>query len=198
MKNRISEWRERRGLTVESLAAAVDTSPGQISRLQNGSRRLDTDWLDRLAKALQCKPLDLVSNSIPEAVPVVGKVGAGAMVYPIDDYLQGGAAEFVEVPPGVDFSQNLVALKVEGDSLEPMLYEGWYVYYNTRIEGGCEDMNSKVPHVVRIKDGATLVKLIRRGYARGKYNLHSYKPGVEIIEDVTIEWCAKIVSIKPV
>lgn len=77
MGNRIAELRERKGLSQEELAEAVGTSGQQIGRLEKGSRKLTTDWMDRLAPALDVRPRDLLGE---DQVPVVGYVGAGAEI----------------------------------------------------------------------------------------------------------------------
>lgn len=64
--NRIKELREDRGLTLEQLAEKVGTSHTQISRLEHGKRRLDINWMQRVAKALVCQPQDLM---VPGALP---------------------------------------------------------------------------------------------------------------------------------
>lgn len=52
MTNRLKEIRTRKGLTQHQLASLVNTTAQQIGRLENGSRRLTIEWINRLAKAL--------------------------------------------------------------------------------------------------------------------------------------------------
>ena len=57
----IREWRERRGMTQAQLAERVGVRQATISDLETGqSRRIELDLLDRLARALRCKPADLL------------------------------------------------------------------------------------------------------------------------------------------
>ena len=57
----IREWRERRGITQAQLAERVGVRQATISDLETGqSRRIELDLLDRLARALRCKPADLL------------------------------------------------------------------------------------------------------------------------------------------
>ncbi len=62
MDNRISELRKARGLTMKQLAELVGTSNQQISHLEKGRRRLTLDWMERIAKALECHPSDLLAG----------------------------------------------------------------------------------------------------------------------------------------
>ncbi len=59
----IREWRERRGMTQAQLAERVGVRQATISDLETGqSRRIELDLLDRLARALRCKPNDLLQR----------------------------------------------------------------------------------------------------------------------------------------
>jgi transcriptional regulator with XRE-family HTH domain len=62
--------REARGLSLEALASAADTSNQQISLLEAGKRRLTVDWLLRLSHALGCHPWEIVSPDLPRPLRV--------------------------------------------------------------------------------------------------------------------------------
>lgn len=62
MENRIAEVRRARGLTLKRLAELVGTSNQQISHLEKGRRRLTVEWMERIAKALDCHPFDLLGE----------------------------------------------------------------------------------------------------------------------------------------
>lgn len=66
MKNRIKELRKAKRLTLQSLAGCVQTSHQHIHNLETGKRRLTVDWIERLAKALDCEPLALLSAHTEE------------------------------------------------------------------------------------------------------------------------------------
>jgi phage repressor protein C with HTH and peptisase S24 domain len=67
----LREWRHVRGLTLEQLAARVGTDKTQLSRLEKGKRRLTMDWLERIAPALGCEPVDLLGPP-PSDLPGAG------------------------------------------------------------------------------------------------------------------------------
>ena len=58
--NRIREVREARDFTQEFLAEKIGTSNQQIGRLENRERRLTWEWMQKIANALECHPMDLV------------------------------------------------------------------------------------------------------------------------------------------
>lgn len=49
-------------MTLEQVAEALDTNPSQISRLETGERRLNNDWITRLATAYVCTPEELLAG----------------------------------------------------------------------------------------------------------------------------------------
>jgi transcriptional regulator with XRE-family HTH domain len=59
----LREWREHRGLSVEKLATLSGVSPGQISVLENGKAGYSSESLEKLAKALDCEPGDILSTN---------------------------------------------------------------------------------------------------------------------------------------
>lgn len=61
-RNRIRELRLARKMTLEELAALVDTSFQQISRLERSSRKLTQDWMERLAKAFGVRPSEVMED----------------------------------------------------------------------------------------------------------------------------------------
>jgi transcriptional regulator with XRE-family HTH domain len=65
LKNRIHELRNARGLSVEELAAAADMSPSYVSLMANGQRNISVKNLKKLALALHCNPLDLLTEGTP-------------------------------------------------------------------------------------------------------------------------------------
>lgn len=73
MTNRISEIRKARGLTLVEVAKRARTSNQQISHLERGRRKLSYEWMERLAIALSCHPLDLLSD------PPAGLAATGAL-----------------------------------------------------------------------------------------------------------------------
>lgn len=66
MINRIREVRKSKGLTLQTLADRVQASNQHISHLESGRRRLTVDWIERLAKGLDCDPLALLGAHTEE------------------------------------------------------------------------------------------------------------------------------------
>lgn len=65
LKNRIHELRKARGLTVEELASQADMSPSYVSLMASGARNISVSNMKKLALALHCSPLDLLTEGTP-------------------------------------------------------------------------------------------------------------------------------------
>jgi transcriptional regulator with XRE-family HTH domain len=60
--NRIAEIRQARGMSQDDLATRIGCTKSQLSRLENGQRRLTRPWQGRLAAALDVAPEDLLGE----------------------------------------------------------------------------------------------------------------------------------------
>jgi transcriptional regulator with XRE-family HTH domain len=61
----IREWRKSKRLTQERLAEMIGSTSGAISQLENGIINYTQPTLEAIAKALECRPGDLL-NRLPE------------------------------------------------------------------------------------------------------------------------------------
>lgn len=125
-------------------------------------------------------------------LPVVGYVGAGAAVMPFDDYSAGDGMDHIERPSFVQ--GRAVAVEVRGDSLLPVAEDGWRLIY-TGEQTMLEEQVLNRLCVVKLIDGRMLVKRIIRGSQPQRYHLLS--TNAPIIEDVEIEWAARVTAIIP-
>lgn len=118
-------------------------------------------------------------------VPMDSYVGAGEIVYPIED---GG--HYVEAPPGA--TPETKAAGIRGDSMLPAFEDGWIIYWSKHLPPE-EMINRRC--VVQVSDGRRYVKTLRRGSTHGLWTLTS--SNASDIEDVDLEWAAPIDWIKP-
>lgn len=120
-----------------------------------------------------------------QEVRVVGYIGAGAEVHAIDDHEKGAGLDVVQV----DFPvrHGTVGVIVRGDSMLPMFEDGDLVGY-LRDAAGPEQLIGKIC-VVKVQDGPTYIKRLKRGSEPGLYTLVS--ANARDIEDVEVEWAAR-------
>jgi len=78
MQNRIKEIRLQKNLTQADLAARVQSTQGAIQKLESGMMDLDLKWMDRISKALNVSPSQLLPSEWlpPEPVLTVNEPGA--------------------------------------------------------------------------------------------------------------------------
>lgn len=65
-KTALYKIRKEKGLSQPELAERIGTTTQQISKLENGDRKLAPEWIDRLSKALQCSKAELLGEEAPE------------------------------------------------------------------------------------------------------------------------------------
>ncbi len=69
MKNRLTEIMKEKGIKAPKLAELANTTNQQIYRLMKGQRGMDIAWLERLAKALDVSPADLITDGKVKTTP---------------------------------------------------------------------------------------------------------------------------------
>lgn len=175
-------------LSLEKLAKLAGTSRQQVQRLEKGERGLSREWAMRLAPHVRKTPEVLMFGQ--GKAHAVGYVGAGAEVYPVDDFQPGAGLEEVEVPPGVPLDAVLVI--VRGDSMYPRYFDGEYLFY---VRDGLPvgDLLGR-ECVVHLIDGRTFVKVLRRGSTDRFFNLESWNSNTPTMEDQAVEWAAPVAA----
>ncbi len=134
--NRIREWRQNKGWSLQQLAEAAETSRAQVDKLERGERRLTLDWMVRLAKPLDCLPADL----LPDHTPGVSATLSRERMIPVRSAARGGGEQemFLEdgpidhrpAPGFVAHVRDAYAIYVVGDSMTPMYRPGQLLYVN--------------------------------------------------------------------
>lgn len=189
--NNIEKMRILAGMTREELAAKLDTTATTIYRKERGDRQLRLEELEDYARALGCTVQSLVSET--KKVPVVGYVGAGAKIYPIDDNAIGNGLEMVDSPTGIA-NPDICALYVRGESQEPQLEDGWILFYHKRSDGVPGDCIGRLC-IVALPNGELMVKKIRQGSKPGIYHLIS--KNADPILDTELLWASRVIDIRP-
>lgn len=120
--------------------------------------------------------------------PILGYVGAGAEVYPIDDHAQGAALDTVDTA----MPEDAVAVVIRGESQYP-LQDGWVVVYSKRYEGVSDDCLGRLC-VAKVHDGPTLLKTVSKGRTARTFDLESWNAPRR--EGVRLDWAAPVLAIK--
>lgn len=187
---------EVRGLKDAPLSEAAGLHQSFVRDLKRGkaaSPKLSSAV--RLAQALEMSVEEVMSwaDGAPEGkatIAIAGKVGAGAQV-PVFDAYEKGAGPQVECPAGLS-PHGIVAVEVEGDSMEPVYSAGDLLFYS---RNGHDSVPSDViGHRCVCEDieGMGWVKQVKAGDEPGMFHLISLNPGANNIWNIRLKWAARV------
>lgn len=159
--NRIRALRLERGWTLAELAERAQTSPSQIMKLEKATRRLDFDWVTKLAQAFEISERELIgersSDSGVRMVPLVGEIAAGNWQEAIQN-----PVEMLAVPAAHAGGPNIFALRPRGTSMNLIVPEGGYVIIDPDFDG----LREGLIYAVMNGEGETTLKRFRQDPAR--------------------------------
>jgi repressor LexA len=167
---------EKAGKTKGGLAAAMNVRPGAVSEILSGLR---------LIKASEIA--DIVDYLELNSVPIMGRVGAGAVIEPEHEQVPPEGLGEVELP--FPISEETVAFEVSGDSMLPK-YENGDVIVVFREQRHPISSFYGEEAAVRLKTGERYLKTIERGNSASLVNLTSFN--AKPILGVKLEWIGEI------
>jgi repressor LexA len=167
---------ERTGKSKGGLAKVMGARPGAVSEILSGIR---------LIKAAEIGPM--MEYLGLNAVPVMGRVGAGAVIEPDHEQVPPEGLGEVELPFPIE--EELVAFEVSGDSMVPK-YENGDVIVCYREQRHPLSSFYGEEAAVRLKTGERYLKTIERGKGQGLVNLSSFN--AKPINGVKPDWIGEI------
>lgn len=183
------------GKSMRQVARDAGVSYEQLKNLAQGkAKSTNVDDAVRIAASFGTTLEEFLQGQT-EAAPVptisiAGKVGAGAQVPVFDAYEKGGGPQ-VECPPGLS-PRGIVAVEVEGDSMEPVYSAGDLLFYtrNGHDAVAFEDIGHRC--VCEDENGMGWVKQVKAGDEPGLFHLISLNPGANNIWNVRLKWAARV------
>ena len=167
---------EKTGKSKGGLAAAMGVRPGAVSEILGG---------ERLVKASEILPI--MQYLELNLAPVMGRVGAGAVIEP--DYEQVPPEGLGDIALPFPIMEETVAFEIVGDSMLPKYESGdvIVVYKDQRYP-----LSSFYGEeaVVRLKTGERYLKTIERGKTPSVVNLTSFN--AKPIVGVKLDWVGEI------
>jgi SOS-response transcriptional repressor LexA len=130
-KDVIYQGRKKLGLSVEEFAERCGVSRGSVQQWETGATAPNRKRAPQVAKVLGITVAELAAGdsnisagpNIGGAVPLLSDVQAGNYKEYVDNFHPGdGGAE--AVPTSVPVKRHTFALRVSGDSMEPLFMEG--------------------------------------------------------------------------
>lgn len=196
LAERIRAIRKAQGLNQTEFGERLGVTQSTVARWERGAvpggEHLQSiaDFANTTVERLM--GTDDLAASPADSVPVVGYVGAGAVVTPYDDFAKGDGLSYVDRPSFV--KGQVVAVEVKGDSLFPVAENGWRLVY-TGDQSLDESLVLNRLCVVKLADESMMVKRVTRGSQPGRYHLVS--TNAPLIEDAALLWAAPVKAIVP-
>lgn len=185
------------GKSQRGLAVHLGIDAARITEILNNKRRVSYDEAVDIAEFLETDLDEIVArlgktytSPARKRIPAVGYVGAGEVIFAMDDHERGAGLDEIEALPGEP--EGGFAVVVRGNSMAPRFKDGEYLGYS-RSRGLDPDRCVGVECVVQTRDGRKLVKVLERGRKRGTFNLVSVNDSVPTERDVELEWVAPVV-----
>jgi repressor LexA len=167
---------EKTGKSKGGLAAVMGVRPGAVSEILAGIR---------LIKASEIQPI--IDYLELNAVPIMGRVGAGAIIEPEHEQVPPEGLGEVELP--FPLSEETIAFEVAGDSMLPKYENGDIIVVFREQRHPVSNFYGEEA-AVRLKTGERYLKTIERGKSATMVNLTSFN--AKPINGVKLEWIGEI------
>lgn len=131
-----------------------------------------------------------VGGADAPAVPVLGYVGAGSTIYPIDDHAQGAGMEVES-----EINEPAVRVAITQRDGFPPFSEGWRLDL-AEWEDGVPARWLRKLCLVELDDGRQVLRRPFPGSTAGRYHLHPMVSG-ELLEDAQVKRSAFVVRLRP-
>src|SRR3954449_6581401 len=167
---------QKPGKTKGGLAAAMGVRPGAVSEILAEIRQI---------KATEIQPI--IDYLELNSVPIMGRVGAGAVIEPDNEQVPPEGLGEVELP--FPITEETVAFEVAGDSMLPKYETGDIIVVYREQRYPLSSFFGEEA-VVRLKTGERYLKTIERGKSPSLVNLASFN--AKQIVGVKLEWVGEI------
>ena len=180
-----------RGLSQRGLAKLMAIDPAAISLMFRGRRRMSLEEAAQLAVLLNVSTTEVLERAgialhgQPKC-PLIGRLTAAYEVV-----LSGeGAHDTIEAPPGMPAGCQAVQARTAGTELEQI--DGWIYYVSDTRLPPAKVLGELA--MVAIKGNGIKIAHVRKGYAKGTYNLAT--PHNHAMTNTEIAWAAPVLWIK--
>lgn len=195
----LSEW------LIEALAHSGLSQTALAERLDKRvPKKIDRSIINKMTlgkRVISAEEMLLISEitgfDLPSDKPdqpiiaVAGRVGAGAEIDLIDAYAKGNGLYHVPCPPQLT-PHGIVAVEINGDSMEPIYRQGGVVFYSRDVLGVPTEARNQIC-IAEDESGKVWLKHVRPNKdAEGLFDLMSLNPKADTIFGARLEWAAPI------
>ena len=171
------EWGlKKTGKSKGGLAVAMGVRPGAVSEILSGIRLIKASEIAPITEYLELN-----------RVPIMGRVGAGAVIEPEQEQVPPEGLGEIELP--FPIAEETIAFEVSGDSMLPK-YENGDIIVVYREQRHPVSSFYGEEAAVRLKTGERYLKTIERGKSASQVNLTSFN--AKPINGVRLEWIGEI------
>ena len=167
---------ERTGKSKGGLAKAMGVRAGAVSEILSGLRLIKASEIDPIMEYLRLNQ-----------VPIMGRVGAGAVIEPENEQVPPEGLGEVELP--FPIAGETIAFEVSGDSMLPKYENGDVIVVYREQRHPLSNFFGEEA-VVRLKTGQRYLKTVERGKSPNTVNLTSFN--AKPINGVKVEWIGEI------
>ena len=190
--------RKDNNLTQAELAKKLGVAPSTVGMYERGQREPDFETLEKIANCFSVNmntllgkenETDIASGSLGIKIPVLGKVAVGIPITAVENIL-----DYEEISSEMASSGEYVALKIQGSSMEPRMFEGDVVI--VRVQSSVEHGEVAVVMVDGSEATVKKVQFQSSGILLQPFN-PSYEPifySKEEIEKLPVRIFGKVVE----
>lgn len=181
-------------LSRRQLAKLMGVDPASVHRLLKGKRAMRMDEATEIARLLSLSVADVLEHAGMDVS------GSGRTV-PLAGYIDGDGeahldwdAKGEQLPAPVDLPARAVAVQMQTAASPLDAMDGWTLF-TTLPDGIAADAIGRLCLVGLHGKGVVLLRFVRRGYSKGRFNL--VYPGLGDLRDAALDWAVPIFHIRP-
>ena len=174
------------GLTMKSISLQARLSHSALYDILVKGQDPSISNFIALANAAGLSPGRLLDEKFGLKVPIIGVVAS------TEHWTPSAPQQSLQFDIG---DHDVIGLEVRGDAMYPVYRDGDVLICHRRHGQFAHDLIG-LDCAVQTVGGSTYVKILKPGSKPGAFNLKSYSPHIDDIEDVTLEWAASIAWVR--
>lgn len=183
-----------RRISQRQFAKLMGVDPASIHRLLTGKRPMRMDEATQIARLLSLPVADVLEHAgvrLQEGqrmVPIIGYIDGQGEAHMSSDE----DAEQIAAPQELPARAVAIQMRTAASALDAM--DGWTLF-TTLPDGISPDAVGRLCLVGLKGNGVALLRFVRRGYQKGRYNL--VHPGLGELHDAPLDWATPVLHIRP-